>query len=85
MVLTPEQQDGWKRDGFLVYSEPLLSPEEVAVIGQRILDIAGGTFPDLPAEVFREEGAVAAGARAVGGCRPRPLPRDPVLTQVRRL
>jgi phytanoyl-CoA hydroxylase len=55
VVLTPEQRDRYRRDGYLAYDEPLLSPADVDAVGRRIVDIATGRRPDLPAEVFREE------------------------------
>jgi phytanoyl-CoA hydroxylase len=62
MVLTPAQRERYRRDGYLAFEEPLLSPAEVESIGQRIVDIATGKYPDLPGEVFREERSLAAGA-----------------------
>jgi len=55
MVLTREQVDQYRRDGYLAFDAPLLSPADVETVGRRIVDIATGKRPDLPAEVFREE------------------------------
>lgn len=61
MALTRQQKAFWTRNGYLPYDQPLLSPEELQAIGQRIMDIAAGKLPDLPPEVFSVERAVRDG------------------------
>jgi phytanoyl-CoA hydroxylase len=62
MALTRSQKAFWTRFGYLAYDEPLLSPEELRALAQRLEEIASGKLNHVPEEHFRFEQAAGNGA-----------------------
>lgn len=53
MVLTAEQRAFWSEHGYLVWEEPLLTPDELEMLARRLEDIGTGRLTHVPPEHFR--------------------------------